>query len=79
MKKADKPEQDSTSVSVRFKNTILAVVDKVASKENRTRANTIETFVIEAIAVRALFETGTVSEQLRRTMETYKNELKGTK
>jgi hypothetical protein len=78
-KQTDKPERDTTSVSIRFKNSVLANIDRIASAENRTRANVIETLVIEAVAVRALFETGTVSEQLRRTMETYKNNLKGTK
>ena len=45
----DKPERDTTSVSVRFKNSLLAVIDKLAARENRTRANAIETLVIEAL------------------------------
>ena len=50
--KQDKPERDTTTVSVRLKNTLVKTLDEIAARENRTRANTIETLVIEALAAR---------------------------
>lgn len=48
--KTEAPPRDTTSVSVRLENTLLAQLDKRAAEENRSRANLIETLLKRAMA-----------------------------
>ena len=46
-------ERNTTSVSVRLDNDLVAWLDDIALAENRTRANVIDTLVKQARAARS--------------------------